>query len=306
MRNNLVLITILFCCVSCHKDSINSDSICINLPPSPSIGWTYLIDTPNYSFPFFNPNNPSEIIFQKKNYSAANTVLYRFNLLTKQKSILFTGENLYQPKWGKNGWILLNTSDNNIWKIKEDGNSLIQLTYNSTSFAPEWNQACDKIAYFKSDGISHKLFIMDENGNNIDSATNYFSSQSCWRHPNLIATITPLNLIVIDPIADTVKILHEINTGIFGGAYWLSDHENIIWSYEEGIFITNCITKATHCINASCNTRTYLFPTYAPQTNKVIFNKVEKKAINATEVKVSSKLYIMNVDGSGESELDLN
>jgi hypothetical protein len=121
MRNIFFVLSVMCCCISCHKDSLDNESTCDELPQGPPFGWSYIVDTPHYSFPYFNPNNPEQIIFQKKNYQTGAVSLLKFNLVTKVSSVLYAGENIFQPKWGKDGWILLNLSDNNIWKIKDNG-----------------------------------------------------------------------------------------------------------------------------------------------------------------------------------------
>lgn len=292
----------IFLFVGCTKDHLNIDSNCSELPPAPIAGWNYQLDSVNYTFPFFNPSNSNEILYQKQE-SSGHKNLYKYNLLTKQKQIIFSDENYYQPKWGKNEWILLNPQDGNIWKIKSNGDSLIQLTFTNGDFAPEWNITSDKFSIYRTIGTFSKTVILDRDGNELDTLDNYYSSQSSWQHPYFMATANEYGLRIINAETDTVAHLITQQEPSLTSAIWLSDQINIIYTAENGIFKINSQTKNISVIKSSCSTRKYLFPSYSPQSNKIIFQRVDLQQLNSSTVSVKIGLYMMNTDGSDEHEV---
>ena len=61
---------------------------------------------------------------------------------------LFNNGN-YQAQINNKGWIVFNSNDNNIYKIKANGDSLKQLTFNNISNDPKWDYTNTTIYFFK-------------------------------------------------------------------------------------------------------------------------------------------------------------
>ena len=299
----IVFLMFISSVVSCVKDApIPPEKSCNDLPASPPIGWNYQIDSPYFMFPYFNPINPDEILFQEK-YSSK---LFRYNLVTQQRSLIYSGTNLFQPKWGKNDWILLNPVGN-IWKIKSDGDSLIILTNTHGDYAPEWNISGDKFCFYRSLGAFQKLIIADVNGTELETLNNFYTEQSSWQHSNLIITTSGMyGLHSIDPYTDLITVLLQQDEPTLESAVWLDNNVDILYTAENGIFKMNYQTKKITCILSSCSTRNYLFPTYSSISNKVIFQRLDQKAVNSSTVEISSRLFMMNPDGTGESEITIH
>jgi hypothetical protein len=305
MKQILTYILFIFIFTSCEKDSSLSYSSnandCQELPGEPITGWNYLFDSGYTQFPYFNPNNSDEIIFQKKNYSTGNLGLYKYNLVTHQKQLVYAGENWFPPKWGRNDWILLNPPDANIWKIKSNGDSLTQLTFTSNNFYPEWNLDATKFAY--ANNSLNKTFICSPDGTVFDTLDYCgVGVGSCWQHPTLIVG-AGVGLTIGDPYQDTFTWLFQQQEPPLNEACWLNDYVNIIYTATNGIFKINSQTKQITLIKSSCFTKNYLFLTYSTLSNKMIFQRVDQRAINSTTVEVKSGLYIMNADGTDEREI---
>lgn len=93
--------------------------------------------------------------------------LYLFNSNTSEKNLLFEGTTVYNPAWSPDGnWIVFNI-DAQIYKIKLDGDSLIQLTTQGRNFHPSWSHNGKWITYDRSLTDSsgpQGIWIMKPNG----------------------------------------------------------------------------------------------------------------------------------------------
>ena len=208
---------------------------------------TFLYDTGYVSWPYFNPNNSSEIIYCKDGQ------LIKYNLSTSLSQILYSGGIIRPPKWGRNGWILLNVVGAKVYKINANGDSLTQLTYN-TDFAPEWNYSGDKFMTQHSNSTtstSYNSAIFDIDGNLLDTLPDQFGSAMCWQNESNLF-ITGLNAPVYG--MQVVNVQTHSATVLFssgGGnnsdgietAYWYPDGQNILYTLPCGVYKINYITK---------------------------------------------------------------
>jgi hypothetical protein len=83
--------------------------------------------TNNSTEPRFNPENPYEISFISEINS--NNGLFVYNFCTnKTRFVVSSKIYYYNYNWGLNDWIYFTSYDQNIWKIKSNGDSLTQFT----------------------------------------------------------------------------------------------------------------------------------------------------------------------------------
>lgn len=86
--------------------------------------------TNNSIEPRFNPENPYEISFISEINS--NHGLFVYNFCThKTRFVVSSKIYYYNYNWGLNDWIYFTSYDQNIWKIKSNGDSLTQFTQSS-------------------------------------------------------------------------------------------------------------------------------------------------------------------------------
>lgn len=130
-----------------------------------------------YTRPCFNPNNSDEFVYVKKNHDnyPFKIQLIKHAISTGQEQVLCDGIAIVndQPQWGKQGWIIFSVGTAPplvIWKIREDGTGLAQVTpSNLNCFAPRFNVTGDKFIH-GGEAIKYPyLCIYDLNGNIVDS-----------------------------------------------------------------------------------------------------------------------------------------
>jgi len=311
-------IAILFVCLifGCTKDKIDTPidgppfvEDCEPIPPRTDIyigaPYDWLIQYPLIELPSFNPNNSDEIVIRvHEKLSDSYFKMVTYNLTTQEKETIFEG-NFFRPKWSKKGWILFSQSDFNIYKIKSNGDSLTQLTYNVPTLGHEWNLKGDRFIY-KSLTHSNTAIICDDSGvplDTLDRSTSTFS----WQHDSLVTGISPLRLYYFDPNDDSdFNVVLELSNGTVTTSEWLDD-ENIIWSTDEGIFRTNIYTKEKELLISSCAAKVYKFPTVCQSAKKVIFVRTDLELTMPEEHTGTAtfRLFMMDFDGSNKEEIKI-
>jgi hypothetical protein len=110
-----------------------------------------------YSYPVFNPNNPCEIA-----YLRSDGTLWKFSFSTGEAQKLADNPS-YSPDWSSKGWIIFTGTNKQLWKIKDNGDSLIQLS-NEAAFNNDakWNPDGSLFAYSLDKAGENRL--ADENG----------------------------------------------------------------------------------------------------------------------------------------------
>ncbi len=306
----LLPVILLFSCEKEHCEDLDN---LVNMQGQSLFGVIH----PVYGYPYFNPNNADELMFYyQHNEPVLSRKLIKYQLSTGNYEVIFEGLHSAQPKWSKNGWVLLSLWNRlgndraNIWKIKDTGDSLTQLTTAGTYFFPEWNEAGDKYVYQFSDpgtGIESYYGIATKDGTPIDTLSIYPRGNSSWQHDSLFAYTDTYGLYISDFTQGTIDTLYQVDTPNSisrGGVAWLDD-ENIVWTHLEGVYRTNVQTKETTRLIESCNSDYYQYPTYAPQTEKIVMQRVERIRTDGDEGIANARLYMMKKDGSDLELLEL-
>ena len=138
---------------------------CEKLPATPQpFGWqdSTINENKNINAFFYNPLNNFEIIYQVNGDIFGYNKVFLYNTNTKQNLFLFNNGN-YQAQINNKGWIVFNSNDNNIYKIKANGDSLKQLTFNNISNDPKWDYTNTTIYFFKKATLSSPSLLTQIN-----------------------------------------------------------------------------------------------------------------------------------------------
>ncbi len=291
----------------CTKDRgiLLDTGACQDLPPSTSsFGYQYQQPEISYNAPCFNPSNPNEIIYVRGHYSTGTSELRRYDLITHKDTILCT--NIWEnPKWGKNGWIVFNHADNQVWKIKCNGDSLTQMTTQG-GLGAVWNGAGDKIAYWNQISSTYYTYIMNPSGIYFDTLLYPdVLYRGAWSPDNLkLGTAYSGNVAYIDL---NNKMIHSFNSAgaiSINGMDWLPNSQTIIWCSDKGMFRTDISTNTTKKLKSGCSSKIYLWPSVSSDGSKIIVQRIDQNLIGDNTVFSESHLYTMNVDGTGEKKIE--
>jgi hypothetical protein len=180
-----ISIFVLFGMVSCSKDktpSPKNQNDCQDFPITQGNASIPIFQYENYiAGPTFNPNNADEFVLQQINYTSQESRLIKYNLSTGSKEILLENMNkiLSQPKWNKKGWITFNSyPDYNIWIVKDNGDSLTQLTNFEHCLYPVFNSSGKNIIFQYTPvlGVPYYTLSIDLETKIIDTLNNAFGT----------------------------------------------------------------------------------------------------------------------------------
>jgi hypothetical protein len=309
----IVFWSLTLLCFSCKKEAKTCDcptngNICTDLPlpGSGGYGYSFTYDTGYITYPYFNPNNANEIIFYKP-HSSTGPQLIKFNLQTGQQQVIFSQSLIDAPKWGRNGWILLSLGQ--IYKMKDNGDSLTQLTFgNSNNYHPEWNYVGDKFIT-EYVGSSYNYSIYDVSGNLLDTLPDVFDEIDSWQNQNNLLLVKMNNgLGVFNPETDSLCAFIAPSTGetFYGQCNWYPDGVNIINEISCGVHKLNYESGGNICIQSTCSNDGYYFPTISSASQKIIFSISHSQSIGNSSLYISSKLVLMNFDGTGQQVINAN
>jgi len=281
MKLKLIYILLLAFILGCSKDSdkqsLSIDKHCMPVETGPIIISTNFpgsprpinLDSFKFIYPYSNPNNKNEFVYFVYDYKLNNSGIFIYNILTKQKSLVIETDlrarkhyPQSQIRWSKKGWLIFADNDNNIYKIKPNGDSLTQLTFSRSNFVPEWNfegtQFCFK--HIAKDNNYYTL-ICDENGNNLDSLQfnerDLFGNQPHWQHKTYILGTNYQKITLYN--YNTKKVT-EINIGnlSMGFMRWINNDE-FIYNGTNGIFVYNVTNNQIKQIRKMVNSNVYAY-----------------------------------------------
>ncbi|MGZ6554615.1 MAG: hypothetical protein ACXVDV_18645 [Bacteroidia bacterium] len=277
-------------------------------------------DTTQFQAPSINPNNPDELVFLYTNVNKPQlSGLYSFSILTSSKKQLTSGlKILNQPKFGKNGWVLINVVNGDyreIWKIKSNGDSLTKITSNYPDLYPEWNSDATKIIFNRQIYLgspSSKILIADPQGTILDSITNqYFFDGAIDKNDELVFPpyskrnygITTVNLVTK---AETK--LYEPNDPYSPIIQGIACHPNAedfyFTTYYNGLYKINKVSKVVSLIKSFCDTKAYGFISFSPDGTFLLAERIDGRLENCNP-HFKSSIYKLSLDGKNETKINM-
>lgn len=299
----ILSIPILLC--SCKKDivpsqndpSINMECDCEPIPEleGPNNGYTYLEDTIYNFYPQYNPNNSNEILYCNFNNSGG-LVMNKFNIVSGQKTILYSGSMSYAPSWGKNDWILFDKADGQIWKMKSNGDSLTLATHGGAFFHPEWNESGEYFFTYQG-GVDNSLYfngkIWNLSGQIVDSIDIVYSNGD-WRLQENFGFVTGNSIQVFDLINNSViRTLTPAPPVNYNGFNWIRENEAIVTS-TDGIYHYDILLDKLTLIKCTCDSRLFVQASINENGSKLIFTKITITPINTHTLLVKRELVEMS------------
>lgn len=223
-----------------------------------------------YSDAKFNPENPYEISFITTRNGKVG--IYKYNFCTNKLNLIIDKDKYYYDyNWCVNDWILFTSYDQNLWKVKSNGDSLICLNHTGSkaNLSPD-----GKLVSYK---VSSKLVLSDINGNNVDN-TNLYVEYYSWLNDSEIVYTTFQGVHHYN-IHTKVQFDYSVNLSETLNPFYLNSNTKQFYFYNYAVMNPNSDTYL-QCLNLNSNsidTVTRIFDTqlytqgdYAPQTNKCI------------------------------------
>jgi hypothetical protein len=295
--------------VSCNKESetpsvpvtplpvvIDTVLKCGNLPLAPkTFGWQDTLgdEEKNVKAFVYSPLDPDQLIYLVNGtiFGGFNK-LYSYNIPTKQS--VFLGFNLnYLPQVNKRGWIVYSDVNNDIFKIKINGDSAIQLSNNQVSDNPRWDHSGNFIYFFQKakNNVSSQIIRMTKEG---VFSTSFFADLPHIASFNKSDKIIYLKVINNTRVTMVLKDMADPNeTDLINGPLESiagrvnfdnlcvdKDDENIIWSNSNGIFSCNISTLKIDTLFKNCENFLYDNPIFSFKDNELYYNHHIKKPLS--------------------------
>lgn len=230
--------------------------------------WGLVMDYPGqvdfYRFAAFDPSAYEQFLFYHGVLYGAE-ILKGANFCTGEMwiiedSIPFSSSISRLPKWSEKGWILLVRwqdlpilpGEQGLYKIKSDGDSLIQLLSTKYVDLPIWIEGGDKIFCRKTESPFERL-ILNSNGEFLANFPVKLAPASYYdgKYAGLIHS-PDLKIVVVEDSLIT-KELWPVNQANFdfNGLDWLNEEE-IVWITSKGIYRGNINTSQYELVKEVC------------------------------------------------------
>lgn len=291
---------------SCTKDKTQIDecddlSETYNKPTLITVGQSYTKnDSIKFTYGTINPVNSDELVYWGGKFP--DWYFYKYNMVTKERIKLTDLIPQNPPKWHRNGWVVFNAEDHNIYKVKPNGDSLTQLTYSGDCFMPEWNLSGDTIICNKA-FYSIGIYFIKSDGSLI--TVNYGDhklSFPSWAPFDSVVIYTKYDgLYKLNIFDSTFALLKESRNSALG-ACWFPDGKKILWCSDGKPMVLDYITKEQQPLLPECEKKRYMYPSISADGRYALLTMEIGGfvSLNLTQ----SKYRIVKVDlQTGEEEL---
>ncbi len=265
--------------------------------------FTIFLDKYVYWHTCVNPNNPNEIVYLRREIGVQqgnDFDMFKFNFCTGENTLL-TNHVAYSPNWSVKNWIIFTGKDLQLWKIKSNGDSLIQLTntgnYNNEA---KWNTNGTKYIYFDVSLGNSILAVSNENGVILNTFPNV-GSITGWLDSLNILNTSNNNLMKTNVLSNNT----EIFTPIIGRGYLEYDakHQLLLGLKDSILFLKNFIFDLkTNSVNdiGQWNDQSNIRNAHLGLNNKFLIHLILKDTLTADPCKLNfrSHIAIMNIDGT--------
>lgn len=167
--------------VSCTKDTTspvcNGQIVCEEFPDLLS---TFFLNSPiQKKSPVYNPLNNNEILYNLINNNLGTKELVKYNLISGVSNVIVSDVKVIgMPKWDESGYIIYeNQLDYQIWRVKDDGSDLTQVTSSIYNLFVDFGSSENEILYQHTPtlGVPYYLFRHNVQSGGIDTLANEYT-----------------------------------------------------------------------------------------------------------------------------------
>jgi hypothetical protein len=296
---------------------VNQDTI-IDFTTCPSELAEYYPDPYRYEYPVFNPNNPDQIAYLRRDNSSLgpSKELWTFDFCTGEQKFLL-GDVFFDLDWSVKDWLLFTRLDNQIWKIKANGDSLTQVTCaNGISFRSRWHPTGEGFLFSLNSLNGYSLYA-NECGIYLDTFSQInLNLNLAWKDDTHIyswgSSSSPINdrgifeyntvdnsLELITPLSFDSFLIYDIEVNKINKdeLYWL----NQTWMIGK----SNSNVPDYDLVVVSADNRRYEYIALAPDHSKLLVTRIDQKQISICELEVRKSLYYFDLQTMEEYAIHL-
>jgi hypothetical protein len=323
----LCLVLLVFACkkeiqepqTSSQPVSIADSSDCLPIVrPDTTLGWLIGWSSYRKMMPYFNPNNNDEFLYIDRLPGSPFSNMCIYNLITGETNCILSGQTyLSQPRWHVNDWILFRGNGDNVFRIKSNGDSLLQITTSSVFQIPVWRP--DGQAWISNNAVNFAgdIDVFDMEGNLIEVIQGEEFFKGDWSEDNRIVTtksyggsnqLTWTNVAVVnwqDLTFDTNSPHNQAQD-----VHWIPMSDEVMISQiGSDISRINVLTGEKIRVREGCGTRYYNYFSISNNCSRIVAERVTPEEIYSDGwfniVIYKSDIVIMNFDGTNEQVINL-
>lgn len=271
----------------------------------------YFTTGAQYTMPFFNPNNGDEFVYVKRK---SPMEVVKHTISTGEEVVLCNTKFIDgPPQWGKQGWIIFSVLGNTIWKIREDGSQLTQLSANGSNlYNPIFNQFGDQFIHAGTSSAFYKP-IRDLSGNIVDSLKYnfdniYIGSPCCpnvdlkngfFRYSNHNSPQPFVGGFCKLKDNETIEVLNEIDSFNNGEVTTVCKNDKYLYyvQHQNGLFRLDLATRKVDKMMNNCRSRYITSMSMSPDGNSILFERVRGKQTEpgGQNIDEQSEIFLYNV-----------
>lgn len=246
---------------------------CKSLPPAPEpFGFTDSTrdENENINCFMYNPANPEDLIIKVNGDIFGYNKIYKVNLPTRKFTLLGNGSD-YLPQVNKKNWLVYSDIENQVWRVKTNGDSALLLTFMKNCMEPKWDRTGNYILYYQEafSTIPPRILKVDLKGTIVDYWEVDLNQFAIYHRADkfLIQRSKDAQVTIFekDLIANTERALISATYSPKGSRYFSNlvvDHldENFYWSNSAGVFRCNIGTLKIDTVFKACPNYSLLYP----------------------------------------------
>lgn len=274
----------------------------------------------DYEYPCFNPNNPEQLAyyrFDNTEWTSYSSELWVADFCAGEKTML--AENvLYGLDWSVKDWLIYTAADQNIWKIKSNGDSLTQLTFvGDYNRHPKWSPDGSKIVFQRQTGSVGTFIILNEDGVPIDTIEQLTSigqwswidnDHICYFVAESSGGITTQKMNVYNIQTQEIRFLHgiefTIDSLILNTAYFPGEN-SIVWCAFGMVGKTDLTTGTFEILRERLLQERFHSLVVRPGKEQFLFNKSSRHYVEPCSFDSQFDFFIIEKNGTNQRKVNL-
>lgn len=318
--------------MACGPEHENNRS-CETFDAGCAIGYQFSYDYPYPTAPCFNPSNSDEFVYRE--VSVSKNSLVKFNRSTGEKKLLLDNFPMIgQPSWGRSGWVVFSTLQWKIFKIRDDGTGLQQISFTPRDIGPEFDPTGRYITYARNMEFTvaeiqanpdlanlYKSMVVDLDGNVVDSICRPIGMYCtpfpicAWVDPtHILAERGPdssgaqYGLSIYDFLGAEEIVVDEAFTGwnqvtdlafdpVQQQVYYTTTKDNMNKVSREG--------GSPTMLKKYCDNRNYEFVSVSDDGTQLLSLRIDAQQLDLCQIALQHHLVIMDPDGCNEQIIEI-